>query len=169
MERKITSDLLIERFSLKRHPEGGWFQQTHQSVEKIPVNGLPARFKTARPISTAIYYLLVSRDYLAFHRIKSDEVWHFYTGGALLIHVLHTSGGMETVILGSDFLKGELFQFVVPAGCWFAAELALGTSFSFVGCTVAPGFDFEDFELGKKNDLLNLFQTHTKIIERLCT
>ncbi len=169
MERKITSDLLIERFSLKRHPEGGWFRQTYQSVEKIPVNGLPARFKAARPISTAIYYLLASGDYSAFHRIKSDEVWHFYTGGALLIHVLHTSGDMETVILGSDFLKGELFQFVVPAGCWFAAELALGTSFSFVGCTVAPGFDFEDFELGKKNDLLNLFPTHTKIIERLCT
>lgn len=168
MERNITAESLIEKFSLKRHPEGGWFRQTYQSVEKIPLNGLPARFKEARPISTAIYYLLASGDFSAFHRIKSDEVWHFYAGGALLIHVLHTSGSLETVILGNDLLKGEHFQFVVPAGCWFAAEPAPGTSLSFVGCTVAPGFDFEDFEMANKEELINRYKPYAEVIERLC-
>ena len=84
------------------------------------------------------------------------------------MHILHTSGNLETVILGKDFLSGEHFQFVVPAGCWFAAKPASGTSLSFVGCTVAPGFDFEDFEIANKVEFINRYKPYAEVIERLC-
>ena len=128
---------------------------------------MPKRFHGDRNYSTAIYFLLEAGDYSAFHKISSDECWHFYSGGPLLIYIIHINGKMEMIKLGNDILQGEQFQAIVPAQCWFASEPAPGSAYSFVGCTVAPGFDFDDFELAKKEELSKLFPQHGILINRL--
>ncbi|MCW3091267.1 MAG: cupin protein [Ferruginibacter sp.] len=168
MNELITAKKLVEKFTLSRHPEGGYFKENYRSLEIIPKAFLPKRFNGERSYSTAIYFLLEENDFSAFHKIKSDECWHFYAGQTLWIHVIHLNGKLEVIKLGNDLLKGELFQAVVPAECWFAAEPAPGTSYSFVGCTVAPGFDFSDLELGERTELLKQFPQHKLLISRLC-
>ena len=118
--------------------------------------------------ATAIYFLLEKNNFSAFHRIKSDECWHFYTGDSLLIHVLNVEGEYQLIKLGADILKGEVFQAVVPAGAWFASETNDNGLYSFVGCTVAPGFDFADFELASAEQLTADFPTQEQLIKRLC-
>ncbi|UAY52309.1 cupin domain-containing protein [Ferruginibacter albus] len=164
----VTPQQLIKQFSLQPHPEGGYYKETYRSAEVIPVKVLDKRFKGDRNFSTAIYFLLEQGNFSAFHKIQSDECWHFYAGGLLLIHVIHINGKFETIKLGSDLQKGEVFQYVIPAGCWFASEPAPGTEFSFVGCTVAPGFDFDDFTLAKADVLAKTFPKQETIIRRLC-
>ncbi|NNV54338.1 cupin domain-containing protein [Limnovirga soli] len=157
----------IQHYQFKIHPEGGYYSQTYCAAEEIQQQALPARFTGNRFFSTAIYFLLEQGNFSAFHRIKSDECWHFYEGQTLLVHVLHTTGTLETIQLGKNIQQGETFQFVVPAGCWFASEPAATTSFSLAGCTVAPGFNFEDFELAKCETLSAEFPQHATIIQRL--
>ncbi|MFM6926026.1 MAG: cupin domain-containing protein [Ferruginibacter sp.] len=159
---------LIEKFELLPHPEGGYFKETYRSAETIPASALAEKLSGDRTFSTAIYFLLEAGDFSAFHKIKSDECWHFYAGDTLLVHVIHADGNLETIRLGNNFLSGDRFQFVVPANCWFASEPAPGSSFSFVGCTVAPGFDFEDFELAKAEELVKMYPDHASIIKRIC-
>lgn len=149
------------------HPEGGYYRETYKSAQTIPHASLPSAFKGSRSFSTAIYFLLQQGNFSAFHRIQSDECWHFYTGETLLIHVIDEQEKLYTVKLGNNILNGEVFQFVVPAGCWFASEPAPESSFCFVGCTVAPGFDFEDFELANRVDLIKQYPQHATIINRL--
>jgi len=158
---------IIEHYAMQPHPEGGYYKETYRAAETISSGALPMRFAGARHFSTAIYFLLEQGNFSAFHRIKSDECWHFYAGGALLIYVLNENGSLQTVKLGDDVLKDETFQYVVPAGCWFASAPAQGTEFSFVGCTVSPGFDFEDFELAQKDVLQKQFPQHSELIARL--
>jgi predicted cupin superfamily sugar epimerase len=163
-----TIQQLIKQFNLLPHPEGGFYKETYRSAEVIPVTVLDKRFKGERNFSTAIYFLLEHGDFSAFHKIQSDECWHFYAGDSLLIHIIHINGKFETIKLGNNILKGEFFQYVVPAGCWFASEPGPGSDFSFVGCTVAPGFDFEDFELAKADELIKFYPRYENIIKRLC-
>lgn len=158
---------LISEYGLQPHPEGGYYRQTYKSAEAIPPAGLPSRFSGERVFSTAIYFLLTATGFSAFHRIRSDEVWHFYTGGPLLIHVIFPSGRYEQIRLGKDGERQAVFQAVVPAGCWFASECAPGTEFSLVGCTVAPGFEFADFELAERENLARQFPGHRELIHRL--
>lgn len=155
---------LIKRLELIRHPEGGWFRETYRSSETVPAGALPERFGGGRVFSTAIYYLLESGDISALHRIKSDEVWHFYAGSTLLIHCLFSDGRYQVFRLGPDPAAGEQFQVVVPAGCWFGAELAGEEEggFALVGCTVAPGFDFADFEMAQAGDLCERYPQHAE-------
>jgi predicted cupin superfamily sugar epimerase len=130
---------------------------------------LPERFDGNRSFSTAIYFLLPFGNFSAFHRIKSDEVWHFYEGGVLHIHVIHPNGDYECLKLGSNMNNGESYQLVVPANAWFASEpVGDPGSFVLVGCTVAPGFDFSDFELAEEAALTNEFPKHKELIRRLC-
>jgi len=159
---------LIKQFQLLPHPEGGYYKETYRSPEIIPNQILSRQFKGDRAYSTAIYFLLEQGNFSAFHRIESDEVWHFYAGQTLLVHVIHLNGKFETIKLGNDILKGEQFQYVVPARCWFASEPAPHTDFSFAGCTVSPGFDFDDFELAKAEELSKQFSQHEELIKRLC-
>lgn len=159
---------LISQFKLQKHPEGGWYKETYRSSENIPQAALPARFKGPRVFSTAIYFLLEQGNFSAFHRIKSDECWHFYSGDPLLLYVIEMNGTLTTVILGNDTVQGQLFQYVVPANCWFASRPASLSTFSFLGCTVAPGFDFGDFELANAAFLLALYPRHQIIIKELC-
>ena len=159
---------LIDYYSLMPHPEGGWYKETYKSNESIKKSGLPKRFKGKRFLSTSIYFLLEKGDFSAFHKIKSDECWHFYSGGALLIYLINERDEMETVKLGNNFKEGELFQYVVPSNCWFASVPDKNSSFSFVGCTVSPGFDFDDFELANKKDLIKKYPQHKKLISKFC-
>lgn len=163
----ISPKELIDRYGLLRHPEGGYYIQTYKSNEKIEKECLPDRFSGDRFIATAIYFLLKAGDFSAFHRIKSDECWHFYAGQTLLIYIIHSNDELEKVKLGSRIDEGEVFQFVVPAGCWFASEPAPHSEFSFVGCTVSPGFDFEDFELASASSLCKEYPLQCDIINRL--
>lgn len=157
---------LIAVYNLSSHPEGGWYRQTYRSAEQIAADALPGRFSGSRPFSTAIYFLLEQGNFSAFHRIMSDECWHFYAGGPLEIFIIHPEGNLEVVIMGKQ--AGQHFQYVVPAGCWFASRPVAGTSFSFTGCTVAPGFDFADFELANANILSGCYPQHEELIRSLC-
>jgi uncharacterized protein len=164
----ITSHQLIEMYQLQAHPEGGWYKETYKSSETIAATALHDRFAGQRVFSTAIYFLLEQGNFSAFHRIKSDECWHFYAGNPLLVYVLQQNGELEIIQLGSDILRGQVFQYVVPANCWFASRPAKQSRFCFVGCTVAPGFDFADFELANAKTLSATYPQHEKIIQELC-
>lgn len=158
----------VEKYNLLPHPEGGYYAETYRSSEGINKDALPERFTGNRTFSTGIYFLLEANDFSAFHRIKSDEMWHFYAGEALDIFVIYPeTGNLEIIKLGSNPDNGETFQAVVPAGTWFGSRPAMGSSYSLVGCTVAPGFDFEDFEMAERNILTNLFPQHEKMIQEL--
>jgi predicted cupin superfamily sugar epimerase len=128
---------------------------------------LPPEFRGARSVSTAIYFLLEEQDFSAFHRLRSDEVWHFYVGVRLVVHVIDEEGRYSEILLGSDPERGEVAQAVVKAGSWFASRVRDGQSFALVGCTVAPGFDFEDFELAKREELAQLYPRYRQFIEEL--
>ena len=159
---------IIQRYGLEPHPEGGWYKQTYKCNEQIAAEALPKRFIASRIFSTAIYFLLEKRNFSAFHRIKSDECWHFYAGDPLLIYIIELNGELKVISLGSDHEKGQSFQYVVPANCWFASRPAPGGEYCFVGCTVSPGFEFEDFELANANELSNAHPQHKDIIRQLC-
>jgi len=156
----------IEKLRLEPHPEGGHFRQTYKSEMLIAREAL-AGFGGERAVSTAIYFLLEGKDFSAFHRLRSDEVWHFYAGEALVVHVLHPDGKYSRILLGGDLDAGQVFQAVVPAGCWFASHVANRKGWALVGCTVAPGFDFEDFELARRKELSAKYPQHRELISRL--
>ncbi|MBC7688687.1 MAG: cupin domain-containing protein [Aquabacterium sp.] len=168
MNNNLTLQMLVQKYHLVPHPEGGYFKEHYRSAEVISNACLPKRFDGDRCYSTAIYFLLGEGNFSAFHKIQSDECWHFYAGQTLWIHVIHLNGKLETIKLGSDIANGNQFQAVVAAGCWFASEPAPGTQFAFTGCTVAPGFDFNDFELAKKEELVKHYPQHSPLINRLC-
>lgn len=162
-----TAEELIKHLKLARHPEGGWYKETYRSTETIPREALPDRFGGQRSFCTAIYFLLERGDISALHRIKSDEQWYFHAGASLTIHVLTPDGEHQELNLGSNVTADESFQVVVPAGCWFGAEVSGNGSYALVGCAVAPGFDFNDFEMGSRNTLLKQFPSHANIIQRM--
>jgi predicted cupin superfamily sugar epimerase len=156
----------INHLQLLPHPEGGFYKETYRSKEVIEASALPDRFKGDRHFSTAIYFLLRSEDRSVFHRIKSDELWHFYQGSTLLIYVF-VKDELKIFRLGSDLEKGELLQLVIPANCWFGAEVENPNSFTLCGCTVSPGFDFQDFEMAERDDLLADHPEHAEAIIHL--
>ena len=158
----VEAATLIRTLGLEPHPEGGFFRETFRSGPlpfELPGRGL-------RSASTAIYFLLESRDFSAFHRVRSDEVWHHYLGVPLELHCLDQERGHEQVRLGRDILAGERPQHVVPAGVYQAARPA-APGFSLCGCTVAPGFDFADFEMPPRADLIVLFPAFDALVGEL--
>jgi uncharacterized protein len=157
---------LIDRLELLPHPEGGYYRETYRSKGLIPQSALEG-FEGDRNFSTAIYFMLTSESFSALHRIKQDEVWHFYTGSPLHVHVIDAKGNYTKNLVGINISNGEVPQLVVKAGDWFGASVADRNSFSLVGCTVAPGFDFKDFEMGTREQLKALFPQHAEIIQRL--
>jgi uncharacterized protein len=156
-----TAQELIHLHGLLRHPEGGHFRETYRS------EALAGALPDARNFSTAIYFLLEAGEKSALHRIKSDELWHFYLGGPLVLAELAPGAPARLTLLGTDFRAGQKLQHTVTAGTWFGAYPAAGTEFSFVGCTVSPGFDYEDFELAERTELLAQFPQAREIIEEL--
>jgi predicted cupin superfamily sugar epimerase len=157
----------IQKLGLEPHPEGGYYRETYQADLVLPKESLPPNFTGPRPAATAIYFLLEAQNFSAFHRLRSDELWHFYFGGTLLIQVIDADGRYFEIQLGSDPEDGDALQAVVKTGCWFASEVKDGKSFAVVGCTVAPGFDFEDFELAEREQLARSYPQHRQLIGRL--
>lgn len=172
MPQQNRKNQLIEALSLAPHPEGGYYRETYRSAINVPIHEQNEAFEGPRSLSTGIYYMLGAGDFSAFHRIKSDEMWHFYDGCPILIHMIHPDGLYQEITLGRDVTAGQLPQFVVPARSWFAAEPELPSGqkydglFALAGCTVAPGFDFDDFELADTYMLKNAFPEHAEVIER---
>lgn len=154
----------IVRYGLQPHPEGGFYARTYCSANSFPGDPTIDPFPAGRPWSTAILYLLQAGDFAAFHRIKSDELWHFHEGGTLEIFILKESNQLEVVRLG----PGHLLQLTVPANHWFAARPFEGTEYLLVGCTVCPGFLFADHEMAKSTELVEQFPEHASLIRSLC-
>ena len=152
---------------LEPHPEDGYFRESYRSSELIPETALSGRYEGERSHSTAIYFLLSEGTKSGIHRLHSDELWHFYLGGPLRLVQIFPDGRVEEVVLGSDVEAGHRLQHAVPRECWFGAYPEPGSSFSLVGCTVAPGFDFADFEMGEREQLLAEFPHARQIIEQL--
>ncbi len=163
-----TAEDWINHLGLESHPEGGYFRESYRAVGIISSQALPTHFRGGdRCYGTAIYFLLKSGQISALHRIQSDEVWHFYAGSGLTVVVIAPDGGRTDLQLGADFAQGEQFQAWVPAGSWFGAYVRDPDSYALVGCTVAPGFDFRDFEMGQRADLIQQFPQHSGIISQL--
>lgn len=152
---------LVRELQLKPHPEGGWYRETYRSRAGLRTP------RGRRSLCTAILYLLEEGQVSRLHRIKSDELWHFYAGGPLRVSALGPGGRLETALLGPDPAAGHAPQALVPAGRWFGAAPEKGAGYSLVGCTVSPGFDFRDFELGSREELLKRFPRAAKIIREL--
>jgi len=162
MEKQVQE--IIEKLEMKKHPEGGFYKETYRSVGVIPQNVLKGSFSGNRNYCTAIYFLLTSENFSAFHRIKQDEIWHFYKGNSLYIHEINKKGEYIRHELGMDLSKGELPQLVIPAGSWFASGVKSMKGYSFVGCTVSPGFDFEDFEMAEREVLVREYPRYKDVI-----
>jgi predicted cupin superfamily sugar epimerase len=157
----------INHLGLSPHPEGGYYRATYKADLTIVRDALPSSYHGDRSASTAIYFLLDGRDFSAFHRIASDEVWHFYTGSSLVVYVIDPAGDYSELHLGCGTEEGEVFQAVVKAGCWFASRVKDAAGFALVGCTVAPGFDFADFELAVRSEIVAAYPQHGKLLEEL--
>jgi predicted cupin superfamily sugar epimerase len=161
-----TAQSYIQALQLQPHPEGGFFSESYRSAQTMALSA-PGGGTQQRNVCTAIYFLLEAGNFSAFHRIQSDEIWHFYAGQALEVLELLPDGQLCCTRLGSDILRGEIPQYVVPADTWFASRVAEGGTFSLVGCTVAPGFDFADFRLARREELLEIFPQHLQVITEL--
>lgn len=157
----------IRRLDLKPHAEGGWFREIYRAAEILPRAALPARFTGDRALGTSIYFLLAPGEVSRFHRLRADEIWHLYEGGPAVLHVLAPRGGYERLVLGREAERGQAHQLVMPAGSWFAAELDPAAPFLLAGCTTAPGFDYGDFELAARANLLRVFPGQADVIGRL--
>ncbi|KAA0893014.1 cupin domain-containing protein [Pusillimonas sp. ANT_WB101] len=154
---------LIDRFGLEPHPEGGHYSETYRSRTRI--QGSNGR---AADACTAIYYLLHAGAWSAWHRIEADEIWHFYSGVPVNIHVLDNQQGLITHKLGDSLQTADTsYQVVIPGRSWFAAELSHPEGYALVGCTVAPGFEFSLFELANTEELARKHPDHKQLIQRL--
>jgi hypothetical protein len=153
----------IEQLQLQKHPEGGYYRETYRCQDLL----IASYNQEPRSISTAIYFLLQEKEVSHFHRIKSDELWFFHEGETLEILVIENNQ-VITYRLGKNILQGEQLQVMVPAGCWFASRIRKGEGFSLVSCTVAPGFDFQDFELANREALCSQFPHLSETLAPLC-
>jgi uncharacterized protein len=159
---------IVTHYQMLPHPEGGYYTESYRSKESFANTALPKRFSGDRNFATSIYFLLEQGNFSAFHRIQSDETWHFYAGQCLEIFVLQENQDLQIIRLGNNILGGETFQTTVPAGAWFASRPSKETEFSLVGCTVSPGFDFQDFELAKSEKLSIAHPKYQSLIIELC-
>ena len=157
----------IARLALQPHPEGGYYRETYRAAETVSAEALPERYAGARAFSTAVYFLLPSEEISALHRLRSDELWHFHLGTALTLVTIGADGTLEQLALGPDVDRGERLQATVAAGTWFGATVSAPGSFALVSCTVAPGFDFADFELAERGALAARYPQHAAVVTRL--
>ncbi len=156
----------IDHLDLQSHPEGGYFANPYRSSEEIPAEALPSRFSGNRALFSTIYYLLRSGEFSAFHRLQADEVWHFYRGSSMTLYLIAPDGRLQQLILGPYADRGQSLQLLVPHHHWIAVEVNEPDTFSLVGCSLAPAFVFEDFELAEREELINQFPQHQKLIDR---
>ena len=165
--QSIKADEIIKLLNLLPHSEGGYYNEIYRNSESISKGGLPERYNESRNILTSIYFLLKGNDISKFHILKSDEIWYFHSGSPVIIHKISLDGKYEKVIAGLDVLSGEKPQVILNYDTWFGAELLDKESYALVSCAVAPGFDFKDFKLADKIELLSKYPAHSEIINRL--
>ncbi|MDP4115383.1 MAG: cupin domain-containing protein [Bacteroidota bacterium] len=163
----LQAEKYIELLDLQKHPEGGYFKEIYRSAEYYEAKLLPGRYSGDRTFSTSIYFLLEGTNVSRFHRLKSDETWHFYDGSTVIIYVLDQLGKLSQICLGKNLELGETLQVTIEKGCWFGAALKEDSSFCLIGCTVSPGFEFDDFELAKREFLVDNYPQYKEIITRL--
>lgn len=168
----LTAQDLVRHFDMQLHPEGGFYKETYRSTGVIYTSSEQEKFagkneEAHRSYCTGIYFLLPQGSQSRLHRIASDEMWHFYLGGSLTIIQISPEGKVEEIRLGNQIQEGEVVQHVVPAGYWFGSFPNPESAYSFVGCTVSPGFDFRDFELADRGQLLAEYPAAREAIERL--
>ncbi|MEX0287731.1 MAG: cupin domain-containing protein [Flavobacteriaceae bacterium] len=156
---------IIEQLQLEAHPEGGFFKETYRSSFLISYEDVDDKGVVHRNCATCIYFLLTSTTFSAFHKIGQDEIWHFYKGSPIVLHMISPAGAHSEVIIGNDLEVGQFPQYVVPKEHWFAAKTLGKEGYSLVGCTVAPGFDFKDFELAERDKMISQFPDHKDLIE----
>lgn len=163
-----SADEIMERLGLvPLREEGGYFAETYKSEEVIPKDSLPERYPAERAFGTAIFYLLTPDTFSALHRLASDEIFHFYLGDAVTMLQLHPDGSSKVVTLGEDIRGGQELQVVVPRGTWQGSFLNEGGEFALLGCTVAPGFEYEDYEGGSREELVERYPEAREMIVRL--
>ena len=160
------ADIYIEKLKLIPHPEGGYFREVYRSEELLNEDALPPRYKGSRAFSTSIYFLLKGEQKSYLHKLKSDEIWHFYGGSSVKLYTIDAEGKVLQRLLGRNIDAGESMQLVIKRGYWFCAEVSDEKSFSLFGCIVAPGFDFSDFELGDRKELLQLYPQHEELVKK---
>lgn len=167
LEIHVTADEIKALLHLVPHPEGGQFIQTYRSEEMIARESLAPRYPGARSVGTAIYYLLEPGTFSELHRLRSDEIFHFYLGDPVEMLQLWPDGSAKALMLGSDLSKGMIPQALVPKQVWQGSRLMAGGRFALLGCTVAPGFEYEDYERGCREDLLKHYPNSAEMIEAL--
>ncbi len=164
----MNAEELIEFFGMEPLPEeGGYYVETYRAAERIGRSCLPGRYGGERCFGTAIFYLLTANSFSALHRLKSDEVFHFYMGDAVEMLQLHPDGSSSVITLGSDVAAGQRVQVVVPAMAWQGSQLKQGGAFALLGCTVAPGFERADYEQADRAELLERYPERRGLILRL--
>jgi len=162
-----TAEYWIERLNMESHPEGGYFKEMYRSMENISNKALPGRYNGDRSFATSIYFLLHEDKISGFHRLRSDETWHFYQGTTLELFVINKKANLERLLLGPDFDSGERLQITIPKNHWFGSRVVDQHNYTLAGCTVAPGFHFGDFELAARDALIQQFPQHERIISEL--
>ncbi len=164
----LTGDQIKSLLNLAPHPaEGGFFAETYRADEGIPTAALPSRYRGERVFGTAIYYLLTPETFSAMHRLASDEIFHFYLGDPVEMLHLYPDGSGKVVTLGPDLAQGMRPQVVVPRDVWQGSRPVPGGRFALLGTTVAPGFEFADYEHARRDDLLSSYPTFRDLIVSL--
>lgn len=156
-----------DKLGLESHVEGGAFKEIYRSQMVLPQTVLTDVHTGNRNASTSIYFLLEYGEFSALHKIASDELWHHYDGSVLCIYEIQPDGKLIRHLLGKDIDKGEYPQILIPAGSWFGSRVEEPGGYTLCGCTVAPGFDFADFELANKDELTALYPHHKELVEAL--
>ena len=162
----FTGKYFVEKLRMKEHPEGGYYNECLKSEDRIDASSIDPSFGGNRRLWTSIYFLLKDRDVSCFHRLKSDEIWYYHSGVPMIIHIINKNGELERVKLGLDIERGEQPQVLIPKGSIFGAVMD-GTGYSLAGCMVSPGFEFDDFELLEREELIKAYPQHELIIKRL--
>jgi predicted cupin superfamily sugar epimerase len=161
----LTVEALRRILGLVPHPiEGGYFAETYRSADHISAGGLPSRYPGNRAASTAIYYLLTPDTFSAMHRLASDEIFHFYLGDPVEMLHLYPDGTHRITVIGPDLEAGQRPQMVVPRNVWQGARLIPGGHYALLGTTVAPGFDYADYETASRATLLTTYPTAKDLI-----
>ena len=163
----VSASDLVRLYGLSPHPEGGFHKETYRAAGTIPAEALPKGFHGPRNFSTGIFYLLPAGTKSKLHRLASDETFHFYLGGPLILVKISPAGELSLVRMGQDVAGGCQLQHIIAAGTWFGAYPEDGSPYCLIGCTVAPGYDFADVELGDRAGLLRQFPKAAAVIERL--
>jgi len=163
----VTAEELIKKLGLKPHKEGGWFAESWRASERLAVNALPPRYFGARSLSTAIYYLMTPESFSRLHRLRSDEIFHFYLGDPVEFLLIGAEGKGTTIIAGPDVMADQVLQLVVRRGTWQGARLVKGGKFALLGTTIAPGFEYDDFEEGDIAVLARQYPAFKAMIEEL--